>query len=921
MARAKVNFSQMFKGTFSMHANKELFEMLMRVSMLVPKDVPVVGGMEIANAELGGGTEKMWGSVTVLDSVEVGFTYWWDSGNMKLTTPDASFSRSFKTFKAMTEPRLVESDAATGKGQYVSFGSNLSYIAGNVADSRLTKEQIEQLKSGASGAGTISETGTSETGTGTSEKDIHTSDPTAGSPDSAEKRPGKTLLKSGTALRMSGLPATSIISNTEQDSHIVTFGAPEGDYILTVSRVDGKALANDFANHIKVWNNGAEYPLVFYKTPDIVGGLSPDDELTDEEKDAVKSAAETANVNIVGNVAYIAIPKSRQVNPTFLIQFDDGLAYDVGAVFVEPIGKLKNLYSSVEGSKLNVNWTAENVSDKAVVSVSISDEEGETGILLAKNISAMSGAAEIDIPNTVASGTYNVTVILQDEDKCYSSYSAGNVEITDAKAPTAPSGATLSNAGNNKLLITVTDDFEKDKLEGYYADVYENGKLIEAGIFFSREQVRDNRALIGGRYDVPVIEEYIDPVSGETRYRQLTDKNGEGLYRTVGYEPGRSYSVKVRAGSSESTADREVYHYSGYVRSNTVVLEAATPPDLSITAPYAVTAGKDGVDFALTKNTNTFYFRADEPVRGALTVNGADGETYSFDSGWQTEWSIELTLPDGIHTLEFDAVDQKGNRSIRQAIVEIDTAAPVIMLESPVNGGTFTDNKIFIRGAADPNARYTFKVDGVTIGAADRDMSGYFTDGILEYALSIGTTAAAEPARHIFEIIASDMYGNTESRRMELVNSRMSEIVRVEIYTGGQPVPAEGIKLGRNKTSAQLRLMGITGPAPSGSGQIIDITGEGNVSFTLAAGSGIALNNRTVSASRAGNGMVLASLDLGGGNSLTDGVMVKMEDISGPSGPDGPSDPDRQTDPGSISGSGGIQGPQTGDTKYGLHLQ
>lgn len=110
------------------------------------------------------------------------------------------------------------------------------------------------------------------------------------------------------------------------------------------------------------------------------------------------------------------------------------------------------------------------------------------------------------------------------------------------------------------------------------------------------------------------------------------------------------------------------------------------------------------MDFALTKNTNTFYFRADEPVRGTLAVNRASGETYGLDSGWQTEWTRQLTLPEGIHTLEFDAVDQKGNRSIRRAVVETDTAAPLIMLESPVNGGTFTDNNIFIKGAADPNA-------------------------------------------------------------------------------------------------------------------------------------------------------------------------------------------------------------------------
>jgi|LSQX01.2.fsa_nt_gb hypothetical protein len=834
--RADVNFTQVFKGSFSINANIELFEMMMRVALVIPEDIPVAGGMEVAAAELGGGTEKMWGSIEVLSLVEVGFTYWWDSGNVKFTSDDSVSSKSLKTFMRMTEPHQVGSepgsDASEGKGQYVSFGTNLSYIAGNVADKSLTEDQFDLLKSGSSA-------------------------PT---------------------MRTFGLSATNIISNTEQDSHIVTLGAPAGDYILTVTRVDGKAFEKDFAEHIKMWNNGQEYPLNFYKATGIVDSLNPGESLSEAEKSQIRSAAETANVNISGNVAYIAIPMSKQANPKFLIQFDDERAYDIGAVFAAPIGKLKNLTSIVEGNKLKVEWVAENVSDKAVVSVSVSDEESEDGILLAKNISAKDGTAEINIPDTIASGTYNVTIILQDEEQCYNSYSAGGVGITDAKAPTAPAAASLSNAGNNKLLLTVADDFDKDLLEGYYVDVYENGKLIEAGMYFEKEQVKNGRALIGGRYDVPIMEEYIEEESGEIKYRQKTDRNNAGLFRTVGYEPGRSYSTKVRAGSSESTLDGNVHHYSGYVLSNGIVLEEATPPVLGIASPDAINIGKDGVDFALTKSSNTFSFTADEPVKGTLTVNGAAGETYSLDSEWQAQWSKQLVLPDGIHLLEFDAVDQTGNRRIRQAVVNIDTTAPVIMLESPVNGRTFTNNEILVKGVADPNAKYTFKVDGVIIGKEDRDMSDYFSRGVLEYTLSIGNAAAQmTKAGHLFEIIARDELGNTESKRMEIVDSRMADIARVEIYADGKPIPADGILLSRDNMSTKLQLMGFVNANPSDNGQILDISEAGNVSFTLAAGSSIAMNNRILTASSGGSSMVLASLDLGGGSTLTDGVVVKMD--------------------------------------------
>ena len=50
---------------------------VLNVSLGLPKYIPIVGGMELASAELGGGSEKVWGSVVVLSLIKVGFTYYW----------------------------------------------------------------------------------------------------------------------------------------------------------------------------------------------------------------------------------------------------------------------------------------------------------------------------------------------------------------------------------------------------------------------------------------------------------------------------------------------------------------------------------------------------------------------------------------------------------------------------------------------------------------------------------------------------------------------------------------------------------------------------------------------------------------------------------------------------------------------------
>lgn len=836
-ARASVNFMQVFKGTFSLTANEELFEMMMRVALSLPQAIPIVGGMEIAAAELGGGTEKMWGSVEVMSLIEVGFIYWWDSGNVQFTSGNSE-SRSLRAFQMMTEPQVVGTNAQTGKTQYMAIGSNLSYISGNIPDQSLTDEYIESLKS--------------------------TSDTVRKySADSVKSAPAEYALNAST---LSKSTSTTIVSNTEQDSHVVTLGAPEGDYILTVTRADGGALDSDFENHISVWNNGEVYPLNFYKKPNIIADMGEGETLSDEEKAKIKSAAAKANVNIVNDVAYIAIPYSKQANPLFLVEFNDGVPYEVGAVYVSPISKIENQSAVLDGGKLKANWTCVNMSDTATVSVSISDEPDADGIVLEKGISAKNGSAEIDIPDTVASGMYYVTITLIDEEKCFETYEAGSVQIIDAKAPTAPLDVTLANAGNNKLKLTINDNFDKEKLEGYYLDVYEDNKLIEAAVYYDKEQAKNNEVLIGGRYDMPIMEPYTE--DEDTKYRQKTDANGVGMFQEIGFEPGKSYSVKVRAGSVEDTTDGDVYHYSGYVLSNAVVLEEATPPVLGITAPGAIDVGTGGVDFTLAISTNTFRLTANEPVKGTLTVNGTSGETYTFDSEWKTVWEKELTLPDGIYTLEFDAVDEAGNRSLYQTSVSIDTIVPNIMLESPVNGGVFSNQEILVKGVADSDALYTFKVDGVAVGEENRNMSRYFTDGILNYTIPLSNSVAKQ---HTFEIIATDAAGNIESKQMEITDSKLSDIVRVEIYNHNQPVPEYGIRLNGLAKATELQLMGITD-----NGQIIDITDAQNVAFMPAAGSSITISNSTLTASSEGDGMVLASLDLGGGSTLIDGVMVTV---------------------------------------------
>jgi uncharacterized repeat protein (TIGR02543 family) len=878
---AAVNFLQIFKGRFSLVSNQEMFEMMLRVALTLPEFIPIVGGMELAAAEIGGGTEKMWGSVKVLELVKVGFTYYWASGDISFTSEGGSSSRTARVFGLMTAPQEIGTDRETGETRYIAFGSNLSHITGSVQDPSLTPESFQQLKRELHLMRAMVDDSTpAMQGGAVMQKSAMTDDSTPAIMSAASAMTGITSATAG------GTP-TTVISNTKQDSHVVTFGQPDGDYILTVSRMDGSPLDDDFKNIIKIWNNGDIYPLNFYQKTGLIASMG--DSLLEEGKELINNAANNANVNIVGDVAYIAIPKAKQATPLFLIEFSDGGAYDIGAVYAAPISGLTSQTAVLENGILKINWTGTDLSDSAIIKVSISDVKGEDGIILKDNISAKDLSYEINIPCTVASGRYYVTFRLVDEDKCYETYDAGQIDIVDTKAPSAILGVTLTNAGNYKLLLTINDDFKKENLEGYYVDVYEDGSLIETAIYYSKEQAETGKILIGGRYDVPVLDE-----SGN----QEQDGNGNGIFRKLGFMPGKSYSVKVRAGGAEATKDGDVYHYSTFVVSESVILKEATPPKLSIISENAVPINKDGIGFALNRETNVFKLAANEPIKGSLSVNGVTGETYYFESEFKQEWQKELTLSEGVHSFEFSAVDEEGNKSLYQTSVSIDTTPPSLMLESPVNGGVFDNNEIVVKGFAEADALYTFVVDGVVIGGADRDMTEYFTDEIaggitngitngimsstanditggitnnitgsmLSYTISLGNKKAN---RHTVEITAKDNVGNTTSKFAEVTDSSIPDISRVEVYVGGESVPSSGIKLTKTYPTAVLQLMGITD-----SKKLIDITDSANVSFDIVSGNSVKIDKNRITVVNEGRSIIMASLDLGGGFALTDATAV-----------------------------------------------
>ncbi len=805
--KAGVNYLQILKGSLQITAGaggdtKAFFEMVLRVALRVPKIIPVVGGMEIASAELGGGTEKVWGNITLLEIIKLGFVYYW-GGDVEFTAgnvggnesfglapgveaiafADAGERRSFAMFKAMTVPRQIGTDPVTGESQFIAIGSNLKFAAG----SKVAQDFDAMVNQAMEPAG---------------------------------------------RMQMFAITPTEVYTNNERTSHLVKFGET-ANYILTISAVDGSELTKEYLeNHMTVKQNGSLYPLTYY--------VAPGEGASDEE---MENALKNANVNITGNAANIIIPKTHLgTNKNFLIEFNDGKAYDVGAIYVDPVSELKTYGSSLSGNSLTVNWTGENISDTANIIVSISDMEGQDGVILntvdiPAKYDGEKGTATLTIPAEMASGTYYVTLTLSDEEKCFEKYRVEvPIAVTNSLAPAAPTSVTLSNAGDDKLKVDITPaNAEDDKLKGYFLDVYKGDTMVDSGLYFDK----DDDILIGGRYEMPVMGEYGKPT---------------GKSVTVGYTPGKSYRVKLRAGNivdpDLDVDGDEVYYCSPYINSTPVVLVESTPPKININ---------------YDKVAKNIIVTSDVSVKGELYVNSgiADGKWYKLDTPSMT-MAQSIDLPDGNHTLEFHAVDGDGDHAIVQQIINIDTTPPTFMIEMPISGNAFS-HSIIVKGTGDSDATYTFKLNGVKVNPVESDI---FKTGLLVCTLLIGDMKSY--AKIDLEIMAEDEAGNASKQIIELTNKDLAEVNSITVYSNNTQVTEGKINLEKSKT-AQLRLMGAAvGGTP------IDITDSTATRMEVFGGSSVTLRGNEVTAVAEGQTMLSIQYDIGGGRVVQEGVVIDV---------------------------------------------
>ena len=103
------------------------YEFFLRAGISVPTDVPIIGGYEVADMNLGVNTSKLWGRASLLDAVSIGLVYYWggdidwDSGSEVYPTYPELVGMAPNGALAVME---LERNEQTGQTLYMAFGTN-----------------------------------------------------------------------------------------------------------------------------------------------------------------------------------------------------------------------------------------------------------------------------------------------------------------------------------------------------------------------------------------------------------------------------------------------------------------------------------------------------------------------------------------------------------------------------------------------------------------------------------------------------------------------------------------------------------------------------------------------------------------------------------------------------------------------------
>ena len=626
-------------------ANDWFVEAFARAGVAIPESIPIVGGMNLMDVDLGINSYKIWGRVeTFLTSV--GITYYWGK----------DFNFGTGDYVKPTYPELlgledvpVYYDEENDQTLYMRVGTNFTVAA----QSEVTDNLAE------------------------------------------------------TPRLMSG---SVVYSDGQRLNHKFNLGIRSGnDAIVLItfkatSRDDAKRIAETIINSSIRDASNNKYKLVLYNGDNL----------------------DTANANVTydpatGKGAFsFTMTSDDSFNKDWL--FTTPVASDIILYNVAEVPEISSVDGNVNGNTLNLEWKGSLMDEIDKVTfylVSDKDNVDDSGYALGTitdGTDINSGKASYTIPSDIPSGEYYIRAVYSQDDVLNDMVSSvGKITIDNPNTPKEFSITEVKSAGDLKFDISI----DNPSADAYIVNIYQYDNESKSwiysdinGVIVEKENMTNNTLRVGGSYT-------------------FTDDNNttavKGLTAGVDYRIGVIACNYIDSNNDEEddtlvAGEERFYATTGTVTdigsASNVQLHQPKPPVLSVTAdktavPVLQTVGnKTEIIDTFASSDITFTVSADQEIKGTWTLDGDDGITGTING--KTD-EIKLTnLTEGDHTLIIKGTGEYGDGFRHTYSFTVDTLAPRLLLNSPVNGSFFNeDGTLTITGITDPDARFSVYSDGV----------------------------------------------------------------------------------------------------------------------------------------------------------------------------------------------------------------
>ena len=431
---------------------------------------------------------------------------------------------------------------------------------------------------------------------------------------------------------------------------------------------------------------------------------------------------------------YIFISVLNPENGQWRVESDTSIQSALMEVDPVPVLNSVTVSETENENEFNVAWEAEHF-ENTTANIYLAKDQSSAGMLLA-SLSGMEGQSTVQISTGTEEGSYYIRVTIDKGDAGYNSmYADKPVYVTDPYKPSAVTSARIEPYGDGFLKVN-WDKVEEEGVDGYLITCYDKDDEIVQSIGHVTASANDTEVILGGRYQM------------------------QGIQETAGLVTGDEYYVGIT--TSKKVGDDENYttHLSDITYSGQVMLPVPNPADITISYGDSFIDGVNSEGNA-TKISNEkiarLYFAANQSdVDTEVFVNGLPYESFEGK-----EHELEIPVEDGEYTVDFVTTNGNKDTTAETVIFTIDTTAPVLMVDSPVQGQASENGVILAKGIAERGS--SVKINGINVVP--------YQSGAFEKAITLGTNL-----KEAVIIEVTDRAGNTTIYRTEVANDTVSKI-------------------------------------------------------------------------------------------------------------------------------------------------